>query len=122
MIVDSGASFTLLAKEYLRQLGIKQRGPQAEIDRDPTPATGVKSRFVTWYSNVLLTAQVVLPLAPGSSPSPSANWTPWGSTFELDARFANRAPGLAGRRDFFRNFVVTFIEDATNPRYTLTER
>jgi hypothetical protein len=32
------------------------------------------------------------------------------------------APGLAGRRDFFRSFVVTFIEDAEAPSYILTQR
>jgi hypothetical protein len=64
----------------------------------------------------------VLPLAPDSTPYPSANWTPWGPLFDLDPRFASHAPGLAGRRDFFRSFVVTFIEDAEAPSYILTQR
>jgi len=41
MIVDSGANVSLLAKEYLRDLGIRQRGAQAEIERDRAPALGV---------------------------------------------------------------------------------
>jgi hypothetical protein len=39
MIVDSGANVSLLAKERLRSLGIRQRGAQAEIERDRTPAS-----------------------------------------------------------------------------------
>jgi hypothetical protein len=31
MIVDSGASFSLLRKEHLRPLGIRQRGARAEV-------------------------------------------------------------------------------------------
>ena len=47
MIVDSGANVSLLAKEHLRELGIRQRGAQAEIERDRAPALGVRSRFPT---------------------------------------------------------------------------
>jgi hypothetical protein len=65
---------------------------------------------------------VLLPLQPGSTPKPSANWTPWGRPFDLDPRFASHVPGLAGRRDFFRSFVVTFVEDAEAPSYILTQR
>ena len=122
LIVDSGASFSLLKKEHLRPLGIRQRGAQAEIEPDPEPALGVKSRFATWYSNVPLIGQVVLRLAPDSTPYPSASWTPWGPLFHLEPRFATHAPGLAGRRDFFRSFVVTFVEDAEAPSYILTQR
>jgi hypothetical protein len=122
MIVDSGANVSLLANEYLRDLGIKQRGAQAEIERDRAPALGVRSQFPTWYSKVPLRGQVVLPLAPDSTPYPSANWTPWGPLFDLEPRFASHAPNLAGRRDFFRSFVVTFVEDAEAPSYILTQR
>jgi hypothetical protein len=122
MIVDSGANVSLLGKEHLRELGIRQRGAQAEIELDAEPALGVKSRFPTWYSKVSVRGQVVLPLAPDSTPYPSANWTPWGPSFVLDPRFASHAPDLAGRRDFFRSFVVTFIEDAEAPSYILTQR
>jgi hypothetical protein len=122
MIVDSGANVSLLAKEHLRELGIKQRGAQAEIERDRAPALGVRSQFPTWCSKVPVRGQVVLPLEPGSTPEPSANWTPWGPPFDLDPRFAHDVPGLAGRRDFFRSFVVTFIEDAEAPSYILTQR
>ena len=62
MIVDSGANVSLLAKEHLRSLGITQRGAQAEIERDPMPGLGVKSRFAGWYSKVPLKGQVVLPV------------------------------------------------------------
>jgi hypothetical protein len=122
MTVDSGANVSLLAKEHLRSLGIKQRGAQAEIERDRTPALGVRSQFPTWYSIVPVRGQVVLPLEPGSTSQPPANWTLWGPTFDLDPRFAHDVPGLAGRRDFFRSFVVTFIEDADAPSYILTQR
>ena len=122
LIIDSGASFSLLGKEHLRPLGIRERGAQAEIERDSEPALGVKSRFATWYSSVPLRGQVVLPLAPDSTPDPSADWTPWGPLFDLEPRFASRAPRLAGRRDFFRTFVVTFVEDAEAPSYILTQR
>jgi hypothetical protein len=122
MIVDSGANVSVLAKERLRSLGIRQRGAQAEIERDLVPAIGVKSRFAAWHSKVPLRAQVVLPVAPDSTPHPSANWTPWGPSFVLDARFASHAPDLAGRRDFFRSFVITFVEDADAPTYILTQR
>jgi hypothetical protein len=122
LIIDSGASFSLLRKEHLRPLGIRQRGARAEIERDSQPALGVKSRFSTWYSNVPLRGKVLLRLAPDSTPYPSANWTPWGPFFDLEPRFASHAPGLAGRRDFFRSFVVTFIEDAEAPSYILTQR
>jgi hypothetical protein len=122
MIVDSGANVSLLAKEHLRSLGITQRGAQAEIERDPVPGLGVKSRFAGWYSKVPRKGQVVLPLAPDSTPEPSANWTPWGPPFGLEPRFASHAPSLAGRRDFFRSFVVTFVEDAEAPSYILTQR
>jgi hypothetical protein len=122
MIVDSGANVSLLAKEHLRSLGIKQSGVQAEIERDPMPGFGVKSQFAGWYSKVPLEAQIVLPLAPDSTPEPSANWTPWGPPFDLEPRFAHDVPGLAGRRDFFRSFVVTFVEDAEAPSYILTQR
>jgi hypothetical protein len=54
MVVDSGASMTLLAKSYLKLLGLKR----ADIERDPHGASGVRSRFVTWYSKVPLVAQV----------------------------------------------------------------
>ena len=122
LIVDSGASVSVLGKERLRPLGIRQRGAQAEIELDSEPALGVKSRFATWYSSVPLRGRVVLPLAPDSTPYPSANWTPWGPAFDLEPRFAHDVPGLAGRRDFFRTFVVTFIEDAEAPSYILTQR
>jgi hypothetical protein len=122
LIVDSGASVSVLGKEHLRDLGIRQRGAQAEIVPDSEPALGVKSRFATWYSSVPLRGQVVLPLAPESTPYPSANWTPWGPPFDLEPRFASHAPSLAGRRDFFRSFVVTFVEDAEAPSYILTQR
>jgi hypothetical protein len=71
---------------------------------------------------VSLRGQVILPLAPESTPQPSANWTPWGPPFDLVPRFASHVPGLAGRRDFFRSFVVTFVEDAEAPSYILTQR
>jgi hypothetical protein len=100
MTIDSGANVSLLAKENLRDLGIKQRGAQAEIERDRAPALAVKSQF----------------------PLEAANWTPWGPTFDLDLRFAHGVPGLAGRRDFFRSFVVTFVEDTEAPSYILTQR
>jgi len=122
MIVDSGANVSLLAKEHLRELGIRQRGTQAEIELDAEPALGVKSQFPTWYSKVPVRGQVVLPFAPDSTPYPSANWTPWGPLFDLEPRFTHDVPGLAGRRDFFRSFVVTFIEDAEAPSYILTQR
>jgi hypothetical protein len=122
LIVDSGANVSLLAKEHLRKLGIRQRGARAEIEPDSEPALGVKSRFATWHSNVPLRGRVVLPLAPDSTPYPSANWTPWGPLFDLEPRFASHAPDVAGRRDFFRSFVVTFIEDADAPSYILTQR
>jgi hypothetical protein len=122
MTIDSGANVSLLAKEHLRKLGIRQRGAQAEIERDRAPALGVRSQFAAWYSKVPLRGQVVLPLAPDSTPQPSANWIPWGPTFDLDPRFAHDVPGLAGRRDFFRSFVVTFVEDAEAPSYILTQR
>ena len=122
MIVDSGANVSLLAKEYLRDLGIRQRGAQAEIERDQAPALGAKSRFAAWHSKVPLRGQVVLPLAPDSTPYPSDTWTPWGPPFDLHPRFASHAPDLAGRRDFFRSFVVTFVEDAEAPSYILTQR
>jgi hypothetical protein len=122
LIVDSGASVSVLGKEHLRPLGIRQRGAQAEIELDSEPALGVKSRFATWYSSVPLRGQVVLPLAPDSTPYPSANWTPWGPLFDLEPRFASHVPSLAGRRDFFRSFVVTFVEDAEAPSYILTLR
>ena len=122
MIVDSGANVSLLAKERLRELGIRQRGPEAEIERDRAPALGVRSQFPTWYSKVPVRGQVVLPLEPHSTPQPSSNWTPWGPTFHLEPRFAHDVPGLAGRRDFFRSFVVTFVEDAEAPSYILTQR
>jgi hypothetical protein len=86
------------------------------------PGIGVKFRFPTWYSKVPLRAHVVLPLGPDSTPQPSADWTPWGPAFHLDPRFAHDVPGLAGRRDFFRSFVVTFVEDAEAPSYILTQR
>jgi hypothetical protein len=119
MIVDSGANVSLLTKEHLRELGIRQRGAQAEIERDRAPALGVRSRFPTWYSKVPVKGQVVLPLEPDSPPD---DWTPWGPSFDLEPRFAHDVPGLAGRRDFFRSFVVTFVEDAEAPSYILTER
>jgi hypothetical protein len=123
MIVDSGANVSLLAKERLRELGIRQRGAHAEIERDRAPALGVRSRFPTWCSKVPVRAQVVLPLEPADVPQPSgANWTPWGPMFDLEPRFAHDVPGLAGRRDFFRSFVVTFVEDAEAPSYILTQR
>jgi len=122
VVVDSGASVSVLGKEHLRELGIRERGAQPEIERDSEPALGVKSRFATWHSSVPLRGQVVLPLALDSTPYPSANWTPWGPSFILDPRFASHAPDLAGRRDFFRNFVVTFVEDAEAPSYILTQR
>jgi hypothetical protein len=122
MIVDSGANVSLLAKERLRELGIKQRGAHAEIERDRALALGVRSQFPTWRSKVPVRGQVVLPLEPASAPHASANWTPWGPPFDLDPRFAHDVPGLAGRRDFFRNFVVTFVEDAEAPSYILTQR
>jgi hypothetical protein len=122
LIVDSGANVSLLAKEHLRKLGIRQRGAQAEIERDRAPALGAKSRFTAWHSKVPLRGQVVLPFAPDSTPYPSANWTPWGPPFDVEPRFASHAPDLAGRRDFFRNFVVTFVEDAEAPSYILTQR
>jgi hypothetical protein len=108
MIVDSGANVSLLAKEYLRD--------------HRAPALGVRSEFPTWYSKLPLRGQVVLPFAPDSTPYPSANWAPWGPPFDLDPRFASHAPDLAGRRDFFRSFVVTFVEDAEAPSYILTQR
>jgi hypothetical protein len=122
MIVDSGANVSLLAKERLRELGIKQRGAHAEIERDRALALGVRSQFPTWRSKVPVRGQVVLPLEPASAPHASANWTPWGPTFDLEPRFAHDVPGLAGRRDFFRSFVVTFVEDAEAPSYILTQR
>lgn len=122
MIVDSGANVSLLGKERLRELGIRQRGAQAEIERDRTPALGVRSHFPTWCSKVPVRGQVVLPLEPDSSPEPSADWTPWGPPFHFDPRFAHDVPALAGRRDFFRSFVVTFVEDAEAPSYILTQR
>jgi hypothetical protein len=122
MIVDSGANVSLLAKEHLRELGIRQRGAQAEIERDRAPALGVKSQFPTWHSKAPVRGQVVLPLAPDSTPHPSANWTPWGPSFVLEPRFASHAPDLAGRRDFFRSFVITFVEDVEAPSYILTQR
>jgi hypothetical protein len=122
MIVDSGANVSLLAKERLRSLGIRQRGAQAEIERDRAPALGVRSRFPTWCSRVPVRGQVMLPLEPDSTSEPPANWTPWGPTFDLELRFAHDVPGLAGRRDFFRSFVITFIEDAGAPSYILTQR
>jgi hypothetical protein len=122
LIVDSGASVSVLGKEHLRPLDIRQRGAQAEIEPDSEPALGVKSRFATWYSSVPLKGQVVLPLAPDSTPYPSANWTSWGPSFDFEPRFASQVPGLAGRRDFFRSFVVTFVEDAEAPSYILTQR
>jgi hypothetical protein len=122
LIVDSGASVSVLGKEHLRPLGIRQRGAQVEIEPDSEPALGVKSQFATWYSSVPLRGQVVLPLAPGSTLYPSADWTPWGPLFDLHPRFAHNVPGLAGRRDFFRSFVVTFVEDAEAPSYILTQR
>jgi len=122
MIIDSGANVSLLAKEHLRSLGIRQRGAKAEIAPDPVPGIGLKFRFPTWHSKVPFRAQVVLPLAPDSTPRPSANWTPWGPAFDLEPRFAHDVPGLAGRRDFFRSFVVTFVEDAEAPSYILTLR
>jgi hypothetical protein len=122
LIVDSGANVTVLAKDHLRDLGIRQRGARAEIELDAEPALGVKSRFPTWYSKVSVRGQVVLPFAPDSTPYPSANWTPWGPSFDLEPRFASHAPDLAGRRDFFRSFVVTFVEDAEAPSYILTQR
>jgi hypothetical protein len=70
LIVDSGANVSLLAKEHLRKLGIRQRGAQAEIERDRAPALGAKSRFAAWHSKVPLRAQVVLPFAPDSTPYP----------------------------------------------------
>lgn len=122
LIVDSGASVSVLGKEHLRPLGIRQRGAQAEIERDPAPALGVRSQFLTWYWKVPVRGQVLLPLEPDSTPQPSANWTPWGLPFDLEPRFAHDVPGLAGRRDFFRSFVVTFVEDAEAPSYILTQR
>jgi hypothetical protein len=122
MTVDSGANVSLLAKQHLRELGIRQRGARAEIERDRAPALGVRSQFPTWYSKVPARGLVVLPLEPDSTPRLSANWTPWGPTFHFEPRFAHDVPGLAGRRDFFRSFVVTFVEDAEAPSYILTQR
>jgi hypothetical protein len=45
-----------------------------------------------------------------------------GLPFDFEPRFAHDVPGLAGRRDFFRSFVVTFVEDAEAPSYILTQR
>lgn len=88
MIVDSGGNVSLLAKERLRELGIRQRGAHAEIERDRAPALGVRSQFPTWRSKVPVRGQVVLPLEPASAPHASANWTPWDlrSTSSRDSR------------------------------------
>jgi hypothetical protein len=108
---------TLLAKSYLKLLGLKR----VDIDRDAIQAAGVKSKFTTWYSKVPLTAQVWT-LAPATPPATGWVPMPWSPVFVIDPRFASRAPALAGRRDFFQHFIITFCEDSVAPFFVVTQK
>lgn len=94
MIVDSGANVSLLAKEHLRELGIRQRGTQAEIELDAEPALGVKSQFPTWYSKVPVRGQVVLPFAPDSTPYPPPTGRPGGRSLTSSRGSRTTCPAL----------------------------
>jgi hypothetical protein len=116
-IVDSGAHRTLLPKQLAKPLGIKM----SELTKDAVLAGGVKSKFTTWSSTVMIRAQVLYQTGPPSA-STMADPTPWGPTFDLDAGFASSAPVLFGRADFFQAFDVAFIAHASDPFFSLTPR
>ena len=67
-------------------------------------------------ARVPLTGQIMV--STGTEDSP---YEPWGKTFEIEPRFAARAPALAGRHDFFRNFMVIFCGHEAEPFFMIRE-
>ncbi len=105
-IVDSGADGTLLPKDAAPALGI----PEADLVPEKKGAGGAAgTSFPAWTApaGVTITGQVVR-LVLGSPP----RLGPWGPTFALTPKFAEKAFPLFGRADFFQPFTVTFGRDA----------
>jgi hypothetical protein len=96
----------LLPREVAEsKLGLSER----ELIEDSTTGMGVgpiaedgdEEGFTTWSCSVPVTGQIVVPNDEGRLEA-------WGPALDLDPAFAEIAPVLLGRQDFFQAFAVTF--------------
>ena len=100
--VDSGSDRSLCPIEIASDLGL------ATDDLKQNPGEGlaaVGDGFQTWSTDgIAITGQIVLPdLNEGG-------FKPWGPMFSVDIAFAKHAENLLlGRRDFFADFDLMFL-------------
>jgi hypothetical protein len=109
-IVDSGASGTVLAREYAEKLGLAP----ADLREAGTIVVADGSKVRCWATDTPIRAQVLRPAISDDGPQP------WGPVFAISPVFIEHADPLWGQADFFATFEVTFWRNATPATFGLS--
>jgi hypothetical protein len=110
-IADSGASSTVLAREYAERLGLAA----ADLREAGAIIVADGNKVSCWIATRQIRAQILRPAVSGRNAL-----TPWGPVFAINPVFLEHAVPLWGQSDFFATFEVTFWRNTNPPTFGLS--